>query len=106
MRLSVDISKEEHMYLKMCCAKLNISIKDFCAEAVISKIGSCEDKWFLEENEQELENLKKSDDWLSVEELEKELGLNEMEDSPSNIEGHAKTPSSRRQKTYAQAKAY
>lgn len=47
-RISVDISEDEHKYLKMCCAKLGITIKEFVIKSTIESVDACEDKWMLE----------------------------------------------------------
>ena len=47
-RISIDIQEDEHKYLKMCCAKLGVTIKQFVTGAVIEKVDAWEDKWMLE----------------------------------------------------------
>ena len=47
-RISVDIDEEDHKYLKMCCLKLGVTIKDFVLGCTLDKVDSCEDKWMLE----------------------------------------------------------
>lgn len=47
-RISIDIDDDEHKYLKMCCAKLGMTIKDFVIGATIERVDACEDKWMLE----------------------------------------------------------
>jgi hypothetical protein len=47
-RLSFDMSTEDHKYLKMCCARLGISIKDFIINATNEAVYAQEDKWFDE----------------------------------------------------------
>lgn len=47
-RISIDMEEEEHKYLKMCCAKLGVTIKQFVTQATIEKVDSWEDKWMLE----------------------------------------------------------
>ncbi len=47
-RLSFDMSVEDHKYLKMCCAKLGISIKEFIIRATNEKVESYEDEWLFE----------------------------------------------------------
>lgn len=47
-RISIDIDEDEHKYLKMCCAKLGITIKQFVISATIDKVDAYEDKWMLE----------------------------------------------------------
>lgn len=47
-RISIDIEEDEHKYLKMCCAKLGMTIKEFVIGATIDKVDDYEDKWMLE----------------------------------------------------------
>jgi len=47
-RISIDIDDEEHKYLKMCCAKLQITIKQFVTNSVLERVDEYEDKWMLE----------------------------------------------------------
>lgn len=49
-RLSFDMDEEEHKYLKLCCAKLGMSLKEFIEKAVIEKVESYEDKWLFEDS--------------------------------------------------------
>lgn len=51
-RISVDIDEDEHKYLKMCCAKLGMTIKEFVIGAIILQVDAC-DKWMLDPNRQE-----------------------------------------------------
>ena len=60
-RISVDIDENDHKYLKMCCVKLGVSIRQFVLEAVIDRVEEQEDKWWLEKPETQ-ELLKKSKD--------------------------------------------
>lgn len=50
-RLSFDFPTDEHKYLKMCCAKLGVSIKEFVTKAIIEKVDSHEDEWMLQQVE-------------------------------------------------------
>lgn len=47
-RISIDIDEQEHKYLKMCCAKLGMTIKEFVIGATIDRVDAWEDKWMLE----------------------------------------------------------
>lgn len=47
-RISIDIEENEHKYLKMCCAKLGVTIKQFVLNATIDKVDDWEDKWMIE----------------------------------------------------------
>ena len=56
-RISFDFDANEYKYLKMCCAKLGVKLREFASKALIDAIEAQEDKWHLEqlENEQEVE---------------------------------------------------
>lgn len=55
-KLSVDFPADEYVYLKMACAKQNISIKDFVTKAVIKSIEDYEDDLTVEKlNEKNFE---------------------------------------------------
>jgi hypothetical protein len=54
-RLSFDMEVEDHKYLKMCCAKLGISIKDFIIKATNEKVESYEDEWLFKDSYEEYE---------------------------------------------------
>jgi hypothetical protein len=62
-RLSVDIDNNEHKFLKMCCAKLGMSIKEFVVEATINAVDEWEDKWWIEKWEKDgtLEEMKREE---------------------------------------------
>jgi len=45
VRLSLELPESEHKYLKMCCVKLGISIKEFVLSAAISRLDEQEDEW-------------------------------------------------------------
>ena len=51
-RLSFDMSVEDHKYLKMCCAKLGVSIKDFIIKATNEKVEAYEDEWLFKDSYQ------------------------------------------------------
>ena len=60
-RLSFDMSVEDHKYIKMCCAKLGVSIKNFIIKSSIEAVYAQEDIWFdeltqREEDKEEGEN--------------------------------------------------
>ena len=68
-RLSFDMPSEEHKYLKMCCAKLGISIKDFIIKATIEKVEAYEDEWWLEKHEtqQMLKDYEEGENFVLIE---------------------------------------
>ncbi len=45
-RLTVDMSPDEHMYLKMACAKLGVSMREFLVQSAFKQIEDMEDEWF------------------------------------------------------------
>lgn len=47
-RLSVEFPLEEYTYLKMACAKQNVSIKDFVTRAVVKSVEDYEDELDLQ----------------------------------------------------------
>lgn len=49
-RLSFDMDVNDHKYLKMCCAKLGVSIKDFLIKTINEAVYCQEDKWFEEQD--------------------------------------------------------
>jgi hypothetical protein len=49
-RLSFDMSVEDHKYLKMCCAKLGVSIKEFIIKATNEKVEAYEDEWLFKDS--------------------------------------------------------
>lgn len=49
-RLSFDMSVEDHKYLKMCCAKLGVSIKEFIIKAINEKVEFYEDEWMFKDS--------------------------------------------------------
>ena len=68
-RLLADIPDSEHKYLKMCCAKIGMSLKDFIREAVIQKVDEWEDRWMLERWEED-GTRKEIDEWCNDPEKE------------------------------------
>lgn len=48
VRLSILIDEKEHKFLKMCCAKLGMTIKDFVLKSTMDKVDEWEDKWMLD----------------------------------------------------------
>lgn len=44
-RLTVDMSEEEHTFLKMASAKLGVSMREFVLCAAFEKMEEIEDEW-------------------------------------------------------------
>jgi hypothetical protein len=57
-RISFDMDADEYKYLKMCCAKMGVKLKDFITKATLNSVYEEEDKWFMDEKpyDQEGEN--------------------------------------------------
>lgn len=93
-RISIDIDEDEHKYLKMCCAKLGMTIKEFVIGATIDRVDAYEDKWMLERWErdgtrQELEK-EKNDPDRTVYEVKFENGTHSFNETTySDVEKRA-----------------
>ena len=48
LRLTLDMSAQDHMYLKMMSAKLGVSMKDFAINAINKQIEDLEDEYWNE----------------------------------------------------------
>ena len=57
-RLTLDMTPEEHMYLKMASAKLGMSMREFLLLAAFERIEDIEDEWLAEKARETLENIK------------------------------------------------
>ena len=50
-KLQIELKDEhEHRRVKMCCARLGISIKDFGAQLIMARVGEIEKMWKEEED--------------------------------------------------------
>lgn len=56
-RLTLDMTTEEHMYLKMASAKLGISMREFLLLAAFARMEELEDEWLAERARETLENI-------------------------------------------------
>lgn len=101
MRLTVEIPDEEHVFLKMCCAKLKKKIKDFCGEAIIHKIHEWEDKWDQEGVEEEDYDINDKTQWTSLDDLEKELAIGSTSHQEQGKEISKNSFSTRKRKNYS-----
>lgn len=63
-RLTIDMDREDHMYLKMACAKIGVSMKDFLLKLALEKIEELEDEWLAQKAEKTLEDIKAGRDEL------------------------------------------
>jgi hypothetical protein len=69
-RLTLDMDSEEHAYLKMACAKLGVSMRQFMILAAFEKMEKLEDKWLAEKAHQTLKHIEsgeeKTSSWKKV----------------------------------------
>lgn len=56
-RLTVDMSPDEHMYLKMACAKMGVTMKEFLLRSAFEKMEDIEDEWLAEKARETLDNI-------------------------------------------------
>lgn len=56
-RLTLDMNSEEHAYLKMACAKLGVSMRQFMLLATFEKIEKIEDEWLREKAHETLKRI-------------------------------------------------
>lgn len=49
-RISVDIDEEDHKFLKMHCAKMGVTIRQFVSNAVINTLEEWEDSVLFSES--------------------------------------------------------
>lgn len=61
-RLTLDMSAEEHMYLKMACAKLGITMKSFLLQSAFEKMQDIEDEWISKKAKDVLEEIRSGKD--------------------------------------------
>jgi uncharacterized protein (DUF1778 family) len=71
-RLTVDMDSEEHTYLKMACAKLGVTMRQFMLLAAFEKMEKIEDKWLEEKAHQTLKRIElgeeKTSSWKKAKE--------------------------------------
>ncbi|MBN4066662.1 hypothetical protein JYU14_01090 [Simkania negevensis] len=69
-RLTVDMSVEEHICLKMACAKLGISMREFLLNSAFEKMEEIEDEWLADRARETLKNIRsgkeKSISWTEM----------------------------------------
>lgn len=56
-RLTLDMSSEEHMYIKMACAKLGMSMREFLIRAAFACMEDLEDEWLAQKARETLANI-------------------------------------------------
>jgi predicted DNA-binding protein len=56
-RLTVDMSLEEHKYLKMASANLGVSMREFMLAAAFEKMEDLEDEWLAKKAQETLKRI-------------------------------------------------
>ena len=56
-RLTLDMTPDEHTYLKMASAKLGISMKQFLLTTAFERMEELEDEWLAEKARETLKNI-------------------------------------------------
>lgn len=64
-RLTVDMDTQEHAYLKMACAKLGVSMRQFMLLATFEKMEKMEDDWLAEKAHQTLKRIESGEEKTS-----------------------------------------
>lgn len=71
-RLTVDMDSGAHAYLKMACAKLGVTMRQFMLLATFEKMEKIEDDWLAEKAHETLKRIEsgeeKTSSWKSAKE--------------------------------------
>lgn len=61
-RLTVDMSAQEHMCLKMASASLGVSMREFILIAAFEKMEELEDKWLIQKARETLKRIESGEE--------------------------------------------
>lgn len=61
-RLTVDMTPEEHMYLKMASAKIGISMREMMLSAVFKALQDIEDEWLAAKARETLQRIQSGEE--------------------------------------------
>ncbi|BBI17507.1 hypothetical protein [Neochlamydia sp. S13] len=64
-RLTLDMDPNEHAYLKMACAKLGVTMRQFMLLATFEKMEKIEDEWLAEKAHQTLKRIESDEEKTS-----------------------------------------
>ncbi len=64
-RLTLDMDSDEHTYLKMACAKLGVTMRQFMLLATFEKMEKIEDDWLAEKAHQTLRRMESGEEKAS-----------------------------------------
>ena len=73
-RLTLDMTTEEHMYLKMASAKLGVSMREFLLVAAFKHMEELEDEWLAARARETLDHIQSGKEKvISWDEMKKRL---------------------------------
>lgn len=61
-RLTLDMNLDAHTYLKMACAKLGVTMREFMLRASFEKMEKIEDEWLAERAHETLKRLESGEE--------------------------------------------
>ena len=61
-RLTLDMDSDEHAYLKMACAKLGVTMRQFMLIATFEKMEQIEDDWLAKKAHQTLKRIESGEE--------------------------------------------
>ena len=64
-RLTLDMDSDEHAYLKMACAKLGVTMRQFMLLATFEKMEKIEVDWLAEKAHQTLKRIESGEEKIS-----------------------------------------
>lgn len=64
-RLTVDMDSEEHSYLKMACARLGVTMRQFMLLATFEKMEKFEDDWLAKKAHETLKRIESGEEKTS-----------------------------------------
>ncbi len=73
-RLTVDMSSDEHMYIKMASAKLGLTMREFLLSCAFEKLEELEDEWLAARARETLADVESGKEKLiSLEEMKRRI---------------------------------
>jgi predicted DNA-binding protein len=78
-RLTIDMGSEEHSLIKIVCAQLGVSMREFVIEAALSKIEEIEDKILSDKARKILKKIESGEEkTISWKEMKKRVHWNDL----------------------------
>lgn len=101
VRLNFEFPRSEYPSLKMLCAKMGLSLKDFATQLIIEAIDEAEDQWLLTQGETVLNRIESgAENTLSLEDAKMQVLKREISSKIGRKRGKIpqKTTSGRQKK--------